>query len=72
MSDKNTSEINQKGFLAGVITWIIIMIWCINKYSCIKHPSCDSGDLFGHSIIAIGMLAPSYLVALTVSIFFKD
>ena len=72
MSDKNTPEINNKGFLAGIVSWVIIMIFAINQVSCVNYNGCDGGDLFLSSIIAVGMLAPSYLVALTASIFFKD
>ena len=72
MSDKKALEINNKGFLAGIVSWVIIMIFAINQVSCVNNHGCDGGDLFLTSIIAVGMLAPSYLVALTASIFFKD
>jgi hypothetical protein len=71
MTDKMKIK-NMKGLLAGVIAWIIILIWYISKSSCIKYPSCDSGDLFLMATIAVGMLAPAWIVACLASEFFED
>ncbi len=72
MSDKDTPEVGKKGFIAGLVAWFIILIWGINEYPCVSYPSCGRGDLLLHSIVSIGTIAPAYLVAISVSIFFDD
>jgi hypothetical protein len=69
MSDIGSEKINKKGFLAGIVSWVIIIIFAINQGSCVNYHGCDSGDLFLMSIIAVGMIAPAYLIAITISIF---
>ncbi len=61
------AEINRKGFIAGGIAWLVLVGFLPTAADCAKHANCDAGDLFLHSIVTMGMLAPAWLVAVLTS-----
>ena len=63
-------DINGAGWVAGAIAWIIIMWYVTTQSACLKTNSCDGGDMILFAIIGIGMLAPAWIAASVVSIFF--
>lgn len=69
----NKMEIkNTKGRIAGVISWIIFMLWGISETACLKGGACGGWDLLLQSIIAVGMLGPSWIIGSLVSEFFLE
>lgn len=60
-------DISGKGYIAGFITWIVIMIFTVTQASCLKTESCGGIDLLLFAIIGLGMLGPAWLVANFVS-----
>jgi hypothetical protein len=71
MSDKMEIK-NTKGKLAGAIAWVIFIFWGINDSACLKAGVCGDWDLLLQSIIAVGMLGPSWIIGCLVSNFLED
>lgn len=66
-------KVQTKSLIAGAIAWILLMIYVVNKSTCLDTDSCGAEDLFLTGILAIGMLAPSWFVAgLTTVLFDKE
>ena len=65
-------DLNSKGVFIGAIVWIILVYVFAGQVACTKSHSCDAGDITTTSIVALGFLAPAWIVALTASCFFKD
>jgi len=64
MNDK----INGKGFVAGLISWIVICYFTIQSGSCMKYGnSCGGFEMLILMIVGIGFLAPAYVIATIVS-----
>jgi len=61
------NNITGKGWIAGIIAWILIMWYASTQSACLRTNSCDGGDLLLFAIIGIGMLVPSGFVAILVS-----
>jgi hypothetical protein len=64
-------KLNGKGLIAGIVVWVGIMIYTINQTACLKTNTCDGDDLFLTAVLAIGMLAPAWIVAIVVSGMFE-
>jgi hypothetical protein len=70
MKGINGEELTGPGVTVGVIVWLVIMAMVGAE----KAPGASmgvSGDAILLGIIAIGMLAPSWIAASLTSIFFK-
>jgi hypothetical protein len=64
-------KVNGPGLIAGIISWLVIMWYAASQSECLNTKSCDGGNLVLFAIIGIGMLAPSWIFASIVSIFFE-
>ncbi len=71
MSDKMEIK-NTKGKVAGVIAWVIFLLWGIKNSACIKAGVCGGWDLLLQSIIAVGMIGPAWIIGCVVSQIFED
>ena len=71
MSDKMEIK-NTKGRVAGVVAWMIFLLWGISDLACLKASICGGWDLLLWSMISVGMLGPAWIVACLVSEFFED
>jgi hypothetical protein len=63
-------ELNAPGLTAGIIAWLVIM----TMVGAVKGPGSImgvGGDALVLGLIAIGMLAPAWIVASIVSVFFR-
>ena len=63
-------SIGKKGYYAWAITWLILTGYNSTQASCVNSHTCGAGDLFLFAITEIGLLAPGWVVAILVSIFF--
>lgn len=62
------NEINGKGFVAGLISWLLICYFAIQSASCMKFgKTCGGFEMLILMILGIGFLAPAYLIATIVS-----
>jgi hypothetical protein len=67
MKGKN---ITKTGLLGGLVAWFVFALLVISQTSCINIGSvCGGFDLLLVMLLGVGMLAPSYIVALVISIF---
>ncbi len=57
------------GFFWGAVTWFICIGLLANSAACVNRSSCDGGDIMLISVIAVGFLAPAYIVAGIISEF---
>ena len=65
-------EINGKGLLAGIVTWLLIVVIASYQADCLRYNGCGRNDLILHAIICVGMLVPAWLVAVMVSSLTKE
>lgn len=61
------SRIDEKGVIAGAIVWLALMGMMSTLMSCVESRSCGSEDFFMYALIGVGMVAPSYFVAVLFS-----
>lgn len=66
--DKPT--ISTTGFWVGVIAWVAMVFLLAMQSSCAEFKACGTGDLVMSGLLAAGMLAPAWVVAVVVSIAF--
>lgn len=64
-------KITGAGWIAGLITWIIIMIAFTTQTECLQFNSCGAGDMILFAVCGIGFLAPAWIVASVVSAIFE-
>lgn len=61
------NKINKNGYIAGAIVWVLLVMMLCGKQYCIGVRSCNGGDFFLFWLLSIGMLAPAWVAAVTVS-----
>lgn len=61
------NKITGKGWIAGIISWLAIILYATTRMACLKTKTCDGDDLFIFAIISVGMLVPAGIVAFLVS-----
>jgi hypothetical protein len=64
-------KITGAGWIAGIIAWIIIMIYSSTQVECLKFHTCGAGDMILFAVCGIGFIAPAWIVATLVSEIFK-
>lgn len=64
-------KITGAGWIAGIIVWIIIMIFSSTQVECLKFHTCGAGDMILFAVCGIGFIAPAWIVATLVSEIFK-
>lgn len=65
-------DISPIGFVAGLIAWCVFVVIASGDASCVRNGGCDQGNLLLFSVISMGLIAPSWIVALVVSTFFPN
>ena len=70
--EKGMKDISPIGFFAGLIAWFVFVIISSGDMACVRNGGCDQGNLLLFSVISTGLIAPSWIVALVVSIFFPN
>jgi hypothetical protein len=60
-------ELNTIGIVLGFIAWLSLMIITAGDSECARNQRCGADDLVLSAIIGIGMLVPSWLLALVIS-----
>jgi len=71
MDNKIFQEFNLLGVFVGFIVWISLVWFLAEDSECVRHNTCDSGDIVQISIINLGFLVPAFIVALFASRFTK-
>jgi hypothetical protein len=60
-------DLNKIGIIAGVLMWLALILFSSRQVEC----PCNADDLFLSSIIGVGLVVPSVVFGLIVSIFTK-
>jgi hypothetical protein len=61
-----------KGFLLGVVVWVVCEFIAISSSSCARFMTCGGFELFLSGVIGVGCLAPAWIAgALYEDIFIK-
>ena len=61
-------KLNTKGFIAGGVCWLALVLLFITQMSCLDNGNnCGGSDFFLFLIGSIGLLAPAYIVAILFS-----
>lgn len=60
-------KLNKNGYIAGVLVWILAVMFASTRMDCLNYRSCDAVDMFMFGFISISLIAPGWIVAIVVS-----
>lgn len=67
MGSEQMSKMNNKGYIAGAITWLLVTGFAVSRFDCLNYNRCGGDDIFLAAVMGIGMIGPAYIVALLFS-----
>jgi len=59
----NSEKFSQSGAIVGTSAWLILVYLMGSEFACVKSHSCSAGDFVLGAVVAIGFIAPAYILA---------